>query len=137
MNGPLVTVRLDGRRRHYQPGEALSGEFVIETLNPDDIKAVELSVVWHTEGKGEEDMGLHYFKRYARDEQPFDPRETVRFITDEKLPASPLSYDGMILKIRWCVRVRVFLPRGETVVHDEPFQLGEVPRAQPLEPSAT
>ncbi len=65
MNGPLVTVRLDDRRRHYQPGEALAGEFVIETLNPDDVKAVELSVIWHTEGKGEEDMGLHYFKRYA------------------------------------------------------------------------
>jgi hypothetical protein len=137
MNGPLVTVRLDGRRRQYQPGEPLSGEFVIETLNPDDIKAVELSVVWFTEGKGEEDMGLHYFKRHSREEQPFDPRETVRFAAEEKLPASPLSYDGLILKIRWCVRVRVFLPRGETLVHDEPFQLGEVPRARPLEPPAT
>jgi hypothetical protein len=137
MNGPLVTVRLDGRRRHYQPGERVSGEFAIEAVNPDDIKAVELSVIWHTEGKGEEDVGLHYFKRYSSEEQPLDPSETIRFAADEPLPPSPLSYDGQILKLRWCVRVRVFLPRGETLVHDEPFQLGDVPGAAPLEPPAT
>jgi hypothetical protein len=134
MNGPLVTVRLEGRRRQYQPGDTLCGEFVIETLKPDEIKAVELSVIWHTEGKGEEDVGLHYFKRYSREEHPFDPRQAVRFAAEETLPASPLSYDGLILKIRWCVRVRLFLPRGESLVHDEPFQLGEVPGASPLEP---
>src|SRR5262249_12284820 len=100
MSGPVVSVRLDGRRRHYQPGEALTGEFVIETLKPDEIKAVELSVIWHTEGKGDEDVGLHYFKRYSGEEQFFDPRATMRFATEDKLPSSPLSYDGRILKIR-------------------------------------
>lgn len=133
---PVVTVRLDDRRRHYRPGETLCGEFRIETLQPDQIKAVELSVIWCTEGKGEEDVGLHYFKRYSPEEEPLDPRSPLRFATEERLPASPLSYEGLIIKIRWCVRVRLFLPRGETLVHDEPFQLGDVPRAQPLEPEA-
>ena len=93
-------------------------------MQPDQIKAVELSVIWCTEGKGDEDVGLHYFKRYSQEEEPLDPRSSVRFVADEPLPDSPLSYDGLILKIRWCVRVRLFLPRGETLVHDEPFQLG-------------
>jgi hypothetical protein len=132
---PLVSVRLDERRRHYRPGDILTGEFRIETLQPDNIKAVELSVIWCTEGKGDDDVGLHYFKRYSPEEEPLDPRSATHFATDQGLPASPLSYDGLIVKIRWCVRVRLFLPRGETLVHDEPFRLGDVPPAQPLHPA--
>jgi hypothetical protein len=55
----------------------------------------------------------------------------VQFST--RLPNSPLSYDGRIVKIRWCVRVRVFLPRGVELVEDELFQLGCVPRPEPVE----
>jgi hypothetical protein len=130
---PAVSVRLDDRRRHYRPGDILSGEIRIETLQPDQIRAVELSVVWCTEGKGEEDVGLHFFKRYSPEEEPLDPRSAIRFAA-EPLPASPLSYEGLIVKIRWCVRVRLFLPHGETLVHDEPFQLGDVPQARLPEP---
>jgi hypothetical protein len=126
MTGPLVTVRLDGRRHGYRPGEKLSGEYRVDTANPDAIKAIELSVLWHTEGKGDEDLGVHFFERVSAEEHPtFDPHQTFRFST--RLPNTPLSYDGRIVKIRWCVRVRVFLPRGETLVHEEPFQLGAVP----------
>ncbi len=28
------------------------------------------------------------------------------------LPASPLSFEGKLLKIRWCVRLRLFLNDG-------------------------
>ena len=134
MNEPQVTVRLEDRRRHFQPGETLRGEFHIETLQPDQIKAIELSVVWLTEGKGDEDVGLHYFKRYSPDEETLDTRSSIDFETSDPLPPSPLSYDGRIVKIRWCVRVRLFLPRGETLVYDEPFQLGSVPRPRLPEP---
>jgi hypothetical protein len=45
------------------------------------------------------------------------------------LPMSPLSYDGVILKIRWCVRVRVFLTKGREYVAQTRFQLGNLPPA--------
>ena len=54
-----------------------------------------------------------------------DLRELRRFKTT--LPASPLSYDGEIVKIRWCVRVRAFLRRGKEVFFEQPFQLGDIP----------
>ncbi len=53
------------------------------------------------------------------------PRQPVRFNT--QLPPSPLSYDGAIVKIRWCVRVRVFLRGGKQLLSEKPFQLGTVP----------
>jgi hypothetical protein len=36
----------------------------------------------------------------------------------------------MIVKIRWCVRARVFLARGRELSRDAPFQLGAVPQAE-------
>ena len=53
-----------------------------------------------------------------------DLRRPGRFSTT--LPASPLSYDGVIVKIRWCVRVRVFPRQGKEVVGELPFVLGEI-----------
>ena len=38
----------------------------------------------------------------------------------------------MIVKIKWCVRVRVFLERGKEVSADLPFRLGRVPRARKI-----
>jgi hypothetical protein len=50
------------------------------------------------------------------------------------LPASPLSYHGAILSIRWCVRVRAFLDRDREVVGERGFVLGNVPSARLISP---
>jgi hypothetical protein len=43
------------------------------------------------------------------------------------LPKSPLSYDGRIVKIRWCIRVRAFLLGGKEIFGQKNFRLGDVP----------
>lgn len=131
MNHALVTIRFDGNGRTYQPGETLTGEFRIDTRRLEEIKAIEVSVLWYTEGKGDEDLAVHDFRRFSVEDDPlFDPRKPARFSTT--LPNSPLSYDGLIVKIRWCVRVRVFLSRGKEVVGEKAFQLGTVPGVKAL-----
>jgi hypothetical protein len=123
---PTVVIRFEGDQRVHRPGEALAGEYWIESLAAEQTKAVEVSVLWHTEGKGDEDMAVHEFwRRDASDAQPIDPRRPERFSTT--LPNSPLSYDGQIIKVRWCVRVRVFPLRGKEIVGEKRFQLGDVP----------
>jgi hypothetical protein len=124
---PAVIIRLHDDGRVHRPGETLSGEYWIESLDAVQIKAVEASVLWHTEGKGDEDMAVaEFWRRDAADDLPIIPQlpETFRAI----LPNSPLSYDGRIVKVRWCVRVRVLLHRGKDVVGERAFQLGDVPR---------
>ncbi len=82
-------------------------------------------MLWHTEGKGDEDMAIHEFWRHDADEMhPIDLSQPTRFQTT--LPNSPLSYEGQIVKLRWCVRVRVFPCRGKEVVGEKAFQLGDV-----------
>jgi len=57
MNGPLVRIRFDGNGGIYRPGDTLSGEYRIESVPANEVKAVEVSVLWYTEGKGDEERG--------------------------------------------------------------------------------
>ncbi len=133
MNTPSVMLRLDSPSPVYQPGQLLSGEYRLEGLTRDDVKAVELSVLWYTDGKGDEDMAVHFFQRLAPENGDWiDPGRPARFST--RLPNSPLTYDGLILKVRWCVRVRVFLARGKEIVGEMPFRLGRVSSPQLAQP---
>jgi hypothetical protein len=123
---PRVVIRLEGDGVVYRPGETLSGEYRIDSIGANPVKAIETSVLWHTEGKGDEDMAVHEFwRRDADEDRPIDPAQSEPFRTT--LPNSPLSYEGQIIKLRWCVRVRVFLQRGKEVVGEKQFELGDVP----------
>jgi hypothetical protein len=125
---PLISICLDGLRKQFQPGDELGCEYQIDAVEAHDIVAVEASVLWYTEGKGDEDLGVHYFeRRIPTDAEEGDLRPLRKFRT--RLPNSPLSYRGVILSVFWCVRVRVFLRRGKDVYYDYPFLLGLVPAA--------
>lgn len=135
MNEGSVRILLDGNRRVYQPADVLSGEYQVESLRWIEPTAVEVSVLWYTEGQGDEDLAVHYFERIDTLEQTgIDFRRPRRFST--RLPYSPLSYQGVIVKIRWCVRVRVFLPRGKELMGEASFQLGNLPAARTSRPTA-
>jgi hypothetical protein len=122
---PVIVIRFDDEGAVYQPGQTLSGQYWIESLAGCHVKAVELSVLWYTEGKGEEDMAVHDFWRHEADDlHPLNPAQPQRFSTS--LPNSPLSYQGRIIKIRWCVRLRAFLNRGKELVGERDFQFGTV-----------
>src|SRR5262249_36174480 len=108
MSDTEILIQLDRAPPLYQPGDALAGGYEVRVPPARALAAVELSVLWYTEGKGEEDIGVHHFGRLAQREGNLPlPGQVERFATP--LPRSPLSYDGVVVKIRWCVRVRVFL----------------------------
>ncbi len=135
MNEPELIIRLDENGRFYAPGATLSGEYRIESLEGQNLQAIEVSILWYSEGKGDEDMAVHEFWRKDADLGELgDPRRPDRFSTT--LPQSPLSYDGQIVKIRWCVRVRVIFKRGRDLVAQKLFPLGNVPPAKPAKSPA-
>jgi hypothetical protein len=126
MSEPRLELVLEDHLRIYHPHDSLVGHFSIDGAAADEVRAAELSVLWHTEGKGDEDMSVHFFERVeAGNDDLIDFRQPRRFST--VLPNSPLSYGGMIVNICWCVRVRVFLARGRELTRDVPFQLGSIP----------
>jgi len=128
---PLIALTLDRPDRCYECGETLRVEYQIDAVQPLQIHATEASVLWCTEGKGEPDMGVHFFRRTTRDEHlDRDLRPMRRIEVD--LPFSPLSYEGVILKIRWCVRIRLFLTGGKDFLEELSFTLGKLPPAVPV-----
>ncbi len=130
MNEPEIIIRLDEDGQIYSPGATLSGKYRIEAVEGASLQAVEVSVLWYSEGKGDEDLAVHEFWRKDADSGELgNPRRPDRFSTT--LPLSPLSYDGQIVKIRWCVRVRVIFNRGRDLVAQRLFRLGNVPPVKP------
>jgi hypothetical protein len=135
MTTTVARLTLDAPTAHYRPGERLTGRYMVDGTQPWRARAAELSVLWYTAGKGEEDMAVHHFERLVDEPaRPLDLRVPHRFAT--VLPASPLSYDGQIVKVCWCVRLRLFLPHGQESLAETAFRLGSVPPAESLESSA-
>ena len=122
---PGVTVHFCSADRRYEPLDSIQVRYEVDLPPGQVARAVERSIVWYTEGKGEEDIGVHFFERLT-------DRATAETATGSfgcHLPASPLSYEGVIVKIRWCVRVRLFFDVGRDFVSEHVFELGRVPAA--------
>src|SRR5260370_23728251 len=108
------------KQNRYRPGELLCGEFGVQGERPEKY-TIELSVLWHTEGKGDEDLGVVFFQEWERDQAPFDFERPHGFETT--LPPAPLSYDGTLVKIHWLVRLRVRWELDGELLVEEPFLL--------------
>ena len=130
---PLISLVLHRREKVFAPRESLTAEYQIDAVDPADIRAIEVCVLWHTEGKGEEDLAVHFFERLSSEDEDnyLNLHQLRRFTTT--LPESPLSYEGVNLKIRWSARLRLFMPQGKEFVADVPFRLGDIPSPKALD----
>ena len=96
------------------------GYYRILDVETDQINSVELSVLWHTEGKGDEDMAVIDYHILSRQREDWiNPHYPGKIETT--LPPVPLSYEGQIIKIRWLVRVRMTLVTGEEIIAERGF----------------
>lgn len=123
-----VELQFDRPDRVYDPGENIAVRYRILAAGDDRVRALEHSIAWYTEGKGEEDLGVHFFERLADRGSLATARAGGSFAT--RLPLSPLSYEGVIVKIRWCARVRLFFAGGRDFVSEHVFELGRIPPAR-------
>ena len=121
---PLISIRLPGRHT-YQPQQEIVWNYQIDAVAAQDIQAIEASVLWITEGKGEHDLSVMFFERRIPGQTEVSDVREMRSIR-LTLPASPLSYNGVIIKIRWLARIRLFLHTGEQFVEEQAFRLGDV-----------
>ena len=123
---PLLSIQLFDHLPSYLPNSTLKCDYQIDAIPQDELQAIEASVMWFTEGKGDEDLAVHYFeRRVAADVEDGNLLALRSFET--KLPSSPLSYSGKIVQVRWCVRLRAFLRKGKESSLDHPFWLGPPP----------
>lgn len=119
---PAVNLSLCNEEGIYEAGSSLTAKWRISRVPLDEVHSLETSVLWYTEGKGDEDLHVHHFHRLT------DDQLRRAGLADEQsthctLPATPLSYQGQLISVRWCVRVRIFLADGREIVTEQPFHL--------------
>ena len=122
---PALGLRVLSLQHALEPGEILEFEYCIQRVSAELIDRLEVSVAWFTEGKGSEDIGVHCFESLSRSDLSrgalSEPRQCVT-----TLPATPLSFEGRLFKIRWCIRLRLFLSNGREISAEQPFYLGHL-----------
>lgn len=123
-----IDAQFDRMDRTYAPGEPITARYWITGIGPERVRCIERSIDWYTEGKGEEDLGVHFFERVP---PPSRTEGVVEGTVTTTLPASPLSYEGVIVKVRWCLRVRIFFSSGRDFVSEHVFAVGDLPPARP------
>lgn len=122
---PALGLRLLSLQPGLEPNELLEIEYCVRRVSALDVDQLEVSVMWYTEGKGCGDFGVHFF-------QSLSDAELNSVVNDQpgqvsvRLPASPLSYEGKMLKIRWCVRLCLYLKDGRKITTEQPFYLGNL-----------
>ncbi len=106
----------------YQAGQKMAVKWRVSRVPLDEVQGIEVSVLWHTEGKGDEDLHVHHFHRLVEnqirraglaDEQSFQC----------ELPLTPLSYHGRLISVLWCIRLRLFMTGSREIVAEQPFHL--------------
>lgn len=124
-----MNVTIDREDGRYEAGGVLRATWRIRQVPVERIEGVEVSVMWYTEGKGDEDLHVHHFERFSGDQLraaelgmelgPLGEQQRIEC----RLPPTPLSYHGRLIRIRWCIRLRLFLDDGRSVVAEQPFHL--------------
>jgi hypothetical protein len=128
MNTFPIEIELDPRTPENRG--RLTGTYCLPKPSR-NLKSVELSVAWMTEGAGSEDTAVHHFEQREGDPAgpPLDSATPVRFSIP--LPDGPHSYEGFLIKIRWLVRVRMVDEDGHAWTGEAPFRLGSVGEEPP------
>ncbi len=122
MGDGSLTITLD--RTAFEPGEALCGSYRLLRSAPSRLEEVEIAVGWHSEGKGIAARGVAHSEVQRPEDGVLDADGRGTF--SAVLPASPLSYEGELIQIRWTVRVRASSPSWEDLLAEEAFRLGHV-----------
>lgn len=112
----------------YQMGQVMTVSWRVRRPGSERLSGLEASVLWFTEGKGDVDLQVHSFHQWSES----DLRQLDLSIWHSfrcELPLSPLSYEGTLLRINWCVRMRLFCEGSKEIVVQTPFRLtsGQVP----------
>ncbi|WP_442507092.1 hypothetical protein SH528x_005989 [Novipirellula sp. SH528] len=106
----------------YEVGDQLTAHWRVSRVPLDQLQGIEISVLWHTEGKGDEDLHVHHFHRL--DEQQLRQAGLAGSQSLScTLPYTPLSYHGTLIRVCWCIRMRLFVAGARETVTEQPFHL--------------
>ena len=90
-----MKISIEGSRTDFEPGETLRGR--VEWFGQETPDALEVRLLWYTEGRGDQDVGV------ARTLRIEGLASTGSRDFEFELPAGPYSCSGRLISICWAV----------------------------------
>ncbi len=113
-----IRIKEEGSLR-FPPGELIEGlvEIFPETMMR--CRAVDISVLWYTEGKGRRDEGIVQSWHY--DVEQIGPGQSFSEGFSATLPSAPWSYAGHFINIVWVIHVKIDIPMSADMNREARF----------------
>lgn len=100
----MLELRVDGGDA-FAPGETLRG--TLQWMEEEAPEAVELNLLWYTEGRGDRDVGV------ARSLRIESPAAIGSSGFEFEAPSGPYSCSGRLVSVRWALEA-VLQPGQQT-----------------------
>jgi len=99
MNQITIDIQFDNDRNTFLPGQIMSGE--VRWLCVEPPKKASLQLLWYTEGKSDEDVGL--VEKNEFDNPQLSDIRNFEF----HLPVGPYSFSGKLISLTWALELQV------------------------------
>ena len=96
----MVQVHLSAK--HYFPGDILKGRASWQL--PETPKSIDLNLIWHTSGRGTEDVEVVESQSVAT------LNSSGEYSFQFTLPMSPYSFHGKLISLIWAVEIVISSP---------------------------
>ena len=94
-----LTIQLEQDKTAFRPGDVVAGTIRWQLNN--QVKQVELRLLWYTQGKGDEDVGL--IDTVSFDQPGLSDQRAFRFT----LPNGPYSFSGSLISLTWALELSI------------------------------
>jgi hypothetical protein len=91
----VLEIHVDGDVEAFAPGDTLRG--TLQWMGDSAPDAIELRLLWYTEGRGDQDVGV------ARTLRIETPSAVGSSSFDFEAPSGPYSCSGRLVSIRWAL----------------------------------
>lgn len=92
-----LEIFIGERKTNFAPGEMIGGE--ISWQLQESVKALELRLIWFTEGKGTGEISVEQTQRIEL------PAMTGRQKFSFQLPLAPYSFAGKLIELSWALEL--------------------------------
>ena len=116
-----IRIELEDSRTDFSPGDRISGRVIISAPASWNCDYADVALVWHTEGRGDENREAANVETLIEKGENVSPRFERRF--GFSAPSMPWSYQGVKLKIKWQIGVYVKARGVDEALAEREFQI--------------
>lgn len=118
-----LTIELDRAGASYEPGEPITGTIRVRSPAGASCRSLTIWMEWQTSKTQSSCQDRGSVRGVSVFSGVWEPGTDVSYRFELEAPPGPLSYDGQLLGIEWCVAARARLAWARSCTAQEPVSL--------------